>query len=95
MEYIYEADRIFALNEKNETIAQVDFPAEGADGVAITRTFVDGSLRGQGVAAELVERVYDDMKGKRKTIRPVCSYAVKWFAEHPEKSDVLADAHRD
>jgi predicted GNAT family acetyltransferase len=94
MEYIYEEDRIYALNDKNETIAQIDFPAEGAEGVAITRTFVDDSLRGQGVAAELVERVYDDMKEKGKTIHPVCSYAVKWFAEHPEKSDVLAEDRR-
>ena len=91
MEYIHEADRIYALDDKGETIAQIDFPAAGADGVAITRTFVDGSLRGQGVAAELVERVYRDMKEKRKTIRPVCSYAVRWFAEHPEKGDVLAE----
>jgi predicted GNAT family acetyltransferase len=90
MEYIHEADRIYALNEKNETVAQVDFPAAGAESVAITRTFVDGSLRGQGVAAELVERVYNDMKEKDKTIRPVCSYAVKWFAEHQEKRDILA-----
>jgi predicted GNAT family acetyltransferase len=95
MDYICEEDRIYALNDKNETIAEVDFPAEGADGVAITRTFVDDSLRGQGVAAELVERVYDEMKAKRKTIRPVCSYAVKWFAERPEKSDVLAKDRRD
>jgi predicted GNAT family acetyltransferase len=90
MEYIHEENRIYVLNDQNETIAQVDFPAAGAGEVAITRTFVDGSLRGQGVAAELVERVYNDMKGKDKTIRPVCSYAVKWFAEHPEKRDILA-----
>ncbi|MDR2296341.1 MAG: N-acetyltransferase [Clostridiales Family XIII bacterium] len=95
MEYIHEEDRIYVRNDKGETIAQIDFPAAGADEVAITRTFVDDSLRGRGVAAELVERVCKDMKERRKAIRPVCSYAVRWFAEHPEKRDVLAQADRD
>jgi predicted GNAT family acetyltransferase len=91
MEYKREQDKIYVQNEQNETIAQVDFPETSAGTVTITRTFVDGSLRGQGVAGALIQGVYDDAKQNGKTVRAVCSYAVKWFAEHPENCDVLAE----
>jgi predicted GNAT family acetyltransferase len=91
MEYIHEKERIYALGEGGEVIAQVDFPEVGGDTVSITRTFVDPSLRGQGVADALVRGVYDEMKAQNKSIQAVCSYAVKWFEEHPEKRDLLKE----
>ena len=54
MTYITEPDRIYATDEKGKVIAEITFPAH--DGVAtIDHTFVDSSLRGQGIAAQLVQ----------------------------------------
>lgn len=50
MEFQKEPGRIFALGEDGKLLAEITFPT-GEDGVAdINHTFVDESLRGQGVA---------------------------------------------
>ena len=52
MKFQYEAERIYAEDEAGRLLAEVTLPVK--DGVAnITHTFVDDSLRGQGVAALL------------------------------------------
>ena len=52
MEFQRETGRIYAERD-GQLIAEITFPEE--DGVAvIDHTFVDGSLRGQGVAGQLV-----------------------------------------
>lgn len=49
MEFQHERERIFALDEQGKLVAEVTFPV--SEGVAdIDHTFVDQSLRGQGVA---------------------------------------------
>ena len=54
MEFQKEPGRIFALGEDGKLLAEITFPT-GEDGVAdIDHTFVDESLRGQGVASQLV-----------------------------------------
>ena len=54
MEFQYEKERIFACDEAGKVIAEITFPV--SQGVAdINHTFVDGSLRGQGVAGRLTE----------------------------------------
>jgi len=54
MEFKYESNRIYAEDADNKVIAEVTFPEK--DGVAtVDHTFVDDSLRGQGVGGELVK----------------------------------------
>jgi predicted GNAT family acetyltransferase len=95
MEYIRGDDNIFVLDDAHEKVAQVHFPLAEANIVAITRTFVDDSLRGQGVASRLIQMVCDEMEAKNMLIRPVCPYAVKWFGERPEKNGLLAPARQE
>ncbi|MEA4934623.1 MAG: GNAT family N-acetyltransferase [Lawsonibacter sp.] len=88
MEFKHEPDRIFAWNPEGKTIAEITFPI--SDGIAtIDHTFVDASLRGQGVAAMLVSSAVEQIRSAGLKARPTCSYAVKWFSEHPEHSDLL------
>ena len=83
MEYQYESGRIFARSETGDVIAEITFPAK--DGVAvIEHTFVDSSLRGQGVAGELMRRAVEQIKKDGNAIAAVCSYAVSWLEKHPE-----------
>lgn len=84
---IYEYDRIYCVDEDNELIAEITFPAK--NGVAvIDHTFVDGSLRGQGVAGMLVRAAADKITADGNRIAAVCSYAKKWFEKHPEYDTV-------
>jgi predicted GNAT family acetyltransferase len=89
MKFNREDGRIYAKNENDEIIAEVTFP-ELAPGVReIDHTFVDASLKGQGIGAKLMEAAYDQIKGSGSKAVPVCSFAVKWYAENPEKNDIV------
>ncbi|MDE5795057.1 MAG: N-acetyltransferase, partial [Muribaculaceae bacterium] len=58
MDFITEKDRIYATNPAGNVIAEVTFPTE--DGVStIDHTFVDPSLRGEGIAGKLVKLAAD------------------------------------
>lgn len=89
MKYEVSQDRVVAV-EDGEIVAEVDFPIQ--DGVAmIVHTFVDPSLRGQGVASELLQRAVDEIRSEGLSAYPVCSYAQSWFQEHPDQvADLLA-----
>lgn len=87
MEFQRETGRIYAEKD-GELIAEITFPEE--DGVAvIDHTFVDDSLRGQGVAGQLVRAAVDQIRREHKQARAVCSYAKAWFERHPEEADLL------
>ena len=58
----------------------------------IDHTFVDGSLRGQGVAGQLVQGAADQIRGRGMKAVATCSYAVKWFDSHPDQRDLLAES---
>ena len=89
MEFTYEKSRIFLTDAAGAVIAEITFPIE--DGVAvIDHTFVDGSLRGQGVAGKLVTAAANAVRACGLKVRPTCSYAAKWFADRPEQQDLLA-----
>ena len=70
-------------------VARIDFPSISGSVVDIRRTFVDESLRGKGIAARLMKTVADKVRKEGKKVRPSCSYAVKWFAEHKDYRDIL------
>lgn len=87
MNFITDYDRIYAKDKEGKIIAKVTFPTK--DGVStIDHTFVDKSLRGQGVAGELVKLAADKILADGNKIKATCSYAVVWFQRHPEHSVV-------
>jgi len=89
MDFIVEKNRIYKLDENGKLLAEVLFP-ESEDGtVTITRTFVDDSLRGQGVAGKLILALTEELKSQGKPAEPACSYAVKWFGDHPEYNHLI------
>lgn len=72
-------------------LAVVDFPEKGNGLVDITRTFVDDSLRGQGIASEMLRLVAEHLiQTNRKTLT-TCSYAKYWFQNHDEYLDLIAE----
>ena len=88
MEFQHERERIFALDEQGKLVAEVTFPI--SEGVAdIDHTFVDQSLRGQGVAGQLLDAAVRQIRMEGLRAKATCSYAAKWFKEHPDQSDLL------
>jgi predicted GNAT family acetyltransferase len=73
-----------------KVLAEVAFPPVGIGEVEIVRTHVDDALRGQGMAAEITERAALELRRTKRKAILSCSYAEKWFAEHPEYADVLS-----
>ena len=88
MDFIYEANRISLQDESGKMMAEVTFPAVGTDTVNIDHTFVDDSLRGQGVAAQLLKAVAEKLREEKKQAYPTCSYAIKWFQKNAEYADI-------
>ncbi|MEL7609475.1 MAG: GNAT family N-acetyltransferase [Bacillota bacterium] len=88
MEFVHEQNRIYAADPSGKRIAEVTFPVSGGVAV-IDRTFVDSSLRGRGIADRLLFEAVRQIRSAGLKARPTCSYAVKWFAEHPEHADLL------
>lgn len=83
MNFTTETDRIYATDESGKVIAEVTFPT--TDGIStIDHTFVDSSLRGQGVAGQLVKLAAEKILADGNKIGATCEYAIAWFQRHPE-----------
>ncbi len=84
-------DNAVRYEEDGRVLGEVEFPSVGADSVDICHTWVSGKLRGRGVASLLVETAARELRRTKRKAQVTCSYAAKWFAEHPDYKDVLAD----
>lgn len=89
MKYNIKADRIWMEDESGKELAYVDFPEYEEGVVSINHTVVDPSLRGQGIAGQLMEELVKELKRTKRKAIPVCSYAVSWFAKNTEHADLL------
>lgn len=90
MEFKHEPSRYYAEDADGKLIAEITYPRidDGAN-VAIDHTYVDPSLRGQGVAGKLMKLVIDEARAEGFLIEPLCTYAHSTFERHPEYADVL------
>ncbi|MCL2201665.1 MAG: N-acetyltransferase [Oscillospiraceae bacterium] len=82
MEFSFESNRIFATDDSGKVIAEITFPETEEGTVDINRTFVDPSLRGQGIAGQLVKMAFEQITSSNKKAILSCPYAVKWAAEN-------------
>mgnify|MGYP001182363047 CR=1 FL=1 len=70
---IKEKEGCFYMEESGKIVAIINYIE--TDVITINHTYVDESLRGQGVAFKLLSKVTQYAKNKNKKIHPVCSYA--------------------
>lgn len=90
MDFTYDSNQITLYNQdQSKVLAEVTFPDVDSHTVDLNHTFVDDSLRGQGVAGKLMEAAAAHLRSQGKKAVLSCSYAVKWFEKHPEYSDVV------
>ncbi len=91
MDFIIEDERIYKEDSDGKLLAEVLFPDNEDGTVTITHTFVDASLRGQGIADKLLKTVVSELSRNNKKAIPLCPYADKWFEKHPKHSNLLAN----
>lgn len=82
MEFKKEENRIYLDNEEGKILAQIEFEELENNKFNIYHTFVDESLRGQGIASKLVKMAVDEIQSKGGTVLATCSYAKSWIEKH-------------
>ncbi len=86
-------DQAFRIRDDNGTIlAEVTFSVEEGNLAVwnINHTWVDSSLRGKGIASQLLLAVDTAARREGKQVLPTCSYAVSWYKRHADKQDILS-----
>lgn len=89
MNFTYEAHQIYVKNEKGETTVLATFPFIKEGVVNVNHTYVDPSMRGQGVASLLMHEVYKHTKQLGYKVVATCPYAVVWFKRNKDYNDIL------
>lgn len=95
MEFRTYKNRIVLVDDEEQALAEIDFPAmeEEPGTVEITHTYVDESLRGRGLAGKLMARLIAYLERNQLKAWPSCSYAVDWFAKHSEAAHLLSPSY--
>lgn len=87
MEFIKETNRFYHNDERGKLLAEITW--EERDNVLyVNHTFTDPSLRGQGIAALLVDQVAQYAREEGYKVMPVCSYVVNKFDNDSQYADL-------
>lgn len=91
MDFTRNENQIALFSETGLLLAEVTFPYtdETQSTVEVDHTFVDTSLRGQGIAGKLMSELADELEKRDLKAVPTCSYAVSWFEKHPEYAHLV------
>lgn len=85
MDFKTENQRIYREDENGKIIAEITFPETEKGVFTIDHTFVDDSLRGQGVAGQLVRLAVEKIKEQGGKVTATCSYAKSWLEKNQTK----------
>jgi uncharacterized protein len=90
MDFKYENHRIYVKNIEDKLIVEATFPLYKKGVVVVDHTYVDPSLRGQGVASKLMHEVCKHAEKLGYKLVSTCPYSTVWFKKHKEY-DYLVD----
>lgn len=85
MDFVKGENRFYREDDEGNVIAEITYKPIDENTVDADHTFVDPSLRGQGVAEQLVDRLVEEMDNEGKKIKPTCPYVVKLFERKEDK----------
>ncbi|MGP6146809.1 MULTISPECIES: GNAT family N-acetyltransferase [unclassified Jeotgalibaca] len=92
MEFVKHGNGYRKLDESGKMVAEITYKPIDDNTVGANHTFVDPSLRGQGVAEKMLDHLVDEMRKEGKKIVAQCSYVVTQFDKKPDKyADVMAE----
>lgn len=67
--------RFYKKDENENLICEITYSLADSNMIVIDRTFVNDDYRGQGIAAQLVDRVVEMAREENKKIIPRCPFA--------------------
>lgn len=85
MDFIKEKGIIYKKNEEGKIIAEITYNEIEQGIYNIDHTFVDESLRGQGIAQKLVEMAINEIKSRKGKVQATCSYAKHYLEKNNMK----------
>ena len=80
----------FFIERDGRHIAEITYQYQNEATIVADHTWVDNSLRGQGVARQLLDVLVAFAREKQLKIVPTCSYVDVMFQREAEFADVLA-----
>jgi predicted GNAT family acetyltransferase len=79
----------YELRRDGAMVAYAAFQRQGSV-LVIPHTEVNRPLRGQGIGAELVAAVLDDVRSRHEKVLPLCWYVRQFIDENPSYRDLVA-----
>ncbi|MBX4149406.1 MULTISPECIES: GNAT family N-acetyltransferase [Paenibacillus] len=79
----------FFIENNGKTVAKISYSPQGNGVISIDHTYISPSLRGQGIADELVRKVIGYAREEDLKIIPACSYAGHYFDKNVDERDLL------
>ena len=80
----------FSVDETGQRIAEISYVWSDEQKIVANHTWVDDSLRGQGVARQLLDALVLFAREKNLKIMATCSYVVVMFKRDRTLADVVA-----
>ena len=77
------------VGDPEDSKAEMTFSQSGSELIIIDHTWVDDSLRGQGVGRKLLDQIVDRARKENWKIIPLCPYAKSVFQKEERLRDVL------
>ncbi len=78
----------YELVDGDRVIGEIRYRREpGA--VVLVHTEVDPAHEGHGLAGELVEGAFRDLRERGLRVVPLCPYIRDWLRRHPEQADLV------
>jgi uncharacterized protein len=75
--HIHSQPGKFYIKNESMLIGEIDYYTDEKNRIVVTHTFVDPSMRGLGIANQLMDKVIQLAEANKQYIYPICSFAVK------------------
>lgn len=83
-------DKIRLVNDKEEAVAQIDFPEVQKGVCEIAHIYGERSAQGKEIAYQMMEMAVKEIRDSNRKVIPACAFARSWFSQHPELQDLIA-----
>lgn len=80
----------YVVSVDGDEAGELTFRADPTGNRVLVHTGVDDAYEGQGLAAQLVTRAFDDARAADLKIVPQCPYVRRYLERHPEHLDLVA-----
>ena len=78
----------YELVVDDRIVSIADYHVDGST-IVVPHVETDSAMRGHGMADRLMRGMLDDLRARRLTIAPLCSFAAGFIRDHPDDADLV------